>query len=276
VHLPDDRSGRLQGLTPEYFRWLGENESFRFRCHPGVGCFNECCRQLELALTPFDVLRLKGALGLTSHEFLERHALIEQAEDAAWPQVYLGMVDDGRDSCPFVSPVGCRVYAHRPGACRMYPLGRGHRRQSGGGQQDLYVLLREPHCHGFAGQNAPLSIGEWFSDQELLAYNTVNDQMMPILHPDGFNRGWRPDESQCEKFLLALFDLDEFRKLVMAADSGSSLTVTDRERDRLAADELALLRFACRWLHAEFFGRPGALRGCSGAARKSRKKDGPK
>jgi uncharacterized protein len=263
----------LQDLPPEYVRHLGDSESFRFRCHQGVGCFNECCRQLELVLTPYDVLRLKRGLGLASHEFLDRYALVEQTEDAAWPRVYLGMVDDGRDSCPFVSPAGCRVYAHRPGACRMYPLGRGLCRQAGGGPVDLYVLLREPHCRGFAEPVAPRSIGEWLGDQELLDYNVVNDQMMPILHPEWFNRGWRPDEGQCDKFLLALYDLDEFKKLVMAADSDSSLAVADRERNRLAADELALLRFACRWLHAEFFGRPGALRGCSGASTGIRKEE---
>jgi uncharacterized protein len=256
----------LHNLSAEHVRQLDDHECFRFGCHPGVGCFNECCRQLELALTPYDVLRLKGALGLASHEFLERHALIEQAEDAAWPRVYLGMVDDGRESCPFVSPAGCLVYAHRPGACRMYPLGRGHCRQAGGGQHDLYVLLREPHCRGFAEPVVPRSIGEWLSDQELLAYNAVNDQMMPILHPEGFNRGWRPDQSQCDKFLLALYNLDEFKDRLIAAGTDSVVAVTDRERDRLATDELALLRFACRWLHAEVFGGSGVLRGCSGAA----------
>ena len=31
---------------------------FTFACHPGVPCFTECCRELDLALTPYDVLRL--------------------------------------------------------------------------------------------------------------------------------------------------------------------------------------------------------------------------
>jgi uncharacterized protein len=256
----------LQNLPSKYARQLDKDENFQFRCHPGVQCFNECCRQLELVITPYDVLRLKGALGLSSDEFLERYALVEYPEDAAWPRVYLCMVDDGRDSCPFVSPEGCRVYADRPGACRMYPLGRGVRRRAGGGeQQDLYMLLREPHCLGFADSVAPLNASQWFGDQDLPVYNGINDQMMPVLYPEAFNLGWRPDQSQCDKFLLALYNLDEFRRRLFAADSDLAAKISEHERDRLAADELALLRYACRWLHGEVFGRRGVLggHGCS-------------
>ena len=41
-----------------------ENGGFRFACHPGVVCFTECCRDLKLLLTPYDVIRLKNRLGL--------------------------------------------------------------------------------------------------------------------------------------------------------------------------------------------------------------------
>ncbi len=44
---------------------------FRFACNPGVACFNECCRDLNQFLTPYDVLRLKRGLGLSSRQFLD-------------------------------------------------------------------------------------------------------------------------------------------------------------------------------------------------------------
>lgn len=34
--------------------------SLCFACHPQVPCFNECRRELDLALSPYDVLRLKS------------------------------------------------------------------------------------------------------------------------------------------------------------------------------------------------------------------------
>ncbi len=48
---------------------LEANEVFRFHCHPGISCFTDCCRQLELALTPYDVLRLKRRWGLPRATF---------------------------------------------------------------------------------------------------------------------------------------------------------------------------------------------------------------
>ena len=98
--------------------------SFTFACHPGVPCFTDCCRMLELALTPYDVLRLRKATGLTSRELLENYIITEQDPGEPFPRFYLTMVDDGRASCVFVSPQGCTVYPHRPSACRAYPLGR--------------------------------------------------------------------------------------------------------------------------------------------------------
>jgi uncharacterized protein len=244
----------LPDLSPEYVRQLGAGEKFQFRCHPGVACFNDCCRELELPLAPYDVLRLKGALGLSSGEFLERYAVIEHPVDSAWPVVYLGMVDDGRASCPFVSPAGCLVYPHRPGACRMYPLGRAVCRNSEGRQPDLYVLLTEPHCRGFAEQVLPLAVNEWLDNQELKTYNALSDVLIPNLERERIDRGGWPDQPGREKFLLALYDLDGFRKKVTAADFRPPFAVTDRERERMAGDDLVLLRFGLRWLRFELFG----------------------
>ena len=43
---------------------LKPGDSFAFRCHPDIACFNRCCRNLNLFLYPYDVIRLKGALGI--------------------------------------------------------------------------------------------------------------------------------------------------------------------------------------------------------------------
>ena len=52
-------------LTP-----ISPQDTFRFSCSPVVVCFNECCRDLNQFLTPYDILRLKNHLGLSSGEFL--------------------------------------------------------------------------------------------------------------------------------------------------------------------------------------------------------------
>ena len=48
------------------------SDTFKFSCSEKVPCFNECCQDLNQFLTPYDILRLKNRLGLTSGLFLER------------------------------------------------------------------------------------------------------------------------------------------------------------------------------------------------------------
>ncbi len=42
---------------------LRAGETFRFRCHPDIGCFNRCCRNLNLFLYPYDLIRLRSPPG---------------------------------------------------------------------------------------------------------------------------------------------------------------------------------------------------------------------
>jgi Fe-S-cluster containining protein len=112
--------------TPEFLNdmpQLAPGEKFQFRCHPGVDCFNACCSDLNLMLTPYDALRLRRFLGLSSRDFVQRHCMVSAGRDLGFPLVQMRMLDDARRSCPFVRPEGCSVYGDRPGACRTYPLG---------------------------------------------------------------------------------------------------------------------------------------------------------
>ena len=119
---------------------IGANEPFAFDCHKGVGCFTHCCRQLDLALTPYDVLRLKNALSMHSAQFLDNYVIIEREDGEVFPRFYLTMVDDGNASCVFVTKDGCSLYPDRPGACRVYPMGRASMRRPDGSIEDQYVL----------------------------------------------------------------------------------------------------------------------------------------
>ena len=195
---------------PEHVTPLDPKEPFNFSCHPGVRCFTECCRKLELSLSPYDVLRLKKSLGITSQQFLAEYAVVEFCEDDLYPKVYLGMIDDGHGSCPFVKEQGCRVYKDRPGACRTYPLGRGAY-QSIDGPQEIFVLLQEPHCQGFS-QDTRYTVQSWHEDQGLQQYNTHNDILLPIFNAQYFRDGNRLTKDQADLFILALYNTDLFKE----------------------------------------------------------------
>jgi hypothetical protein len=198
-------------LLPKHILPVADGQPFTFACHPGIACFTECCRELELALSPYDVLRLARELGLSSREFLDRYAVIEWQPGDVFPLVYLGMVDDGRASCPFVTDTGCRVYAGRPSACRTYPLGRGAWQDGTGGRHCCYVLLREPHCLGFTEPDEQ-TIEQWIAGQGLAEYDAANDLLVPLLQHEKIRQGFRPAADQRALYLATLYDLENFRE----------------------------------------------------------------
>lgn len=233
-------------LAPEHVRSLTADETFRFSCHPGVACFTDCCRELDLALTPYDVLRLSRHLGLPASTFLDRYALVEQEEGCPFPLVFLGMVDDGQASCPFVTASGCSVYTDRPGACRTYPLGRGAFSAPDGSRQEMHVLLTEPHCKGFSEGDLQ-NITTWRKDQDLATYNAMNDEMLAILHHPRLKKGHPPEPREIEIF-MALYTLDTFQNLLLDGNIALPISITEGERRELATEDLALLRLGIRWL----------------------------
>jgi len=81
---------------PEYATRITLGTAFSFSCHKGVSCFTECCRLLDLALTPYDLLRLRKSTGMHSEKLLESYIIVEHNPDEPFPRFYLTMVDDGR------------------------------------------------------------------------------------------------------------------------------------------------------------------------------------
>ncbi len=231
---------------PEKVQSLNPGEKFNFRCGPDVSCFTECCRALDLALTPYDVLRLRKSLGLDSATFLQRYAVIEQQQDEAFPQVFLAMLDDDRNRCPFVCADGCTVYEDRPAACRAYPVGRGLRMTTCRNRlQEIFVLVREDHCQGFAagGETTP---EDWMADQGLEPYNRFSDAMLPLLRHPIILQGWEPNPDQQREYLHTLYQLDDFRSRVEAGEL--ALPGQETAGSLAELDDYQLLLAAIDWL----------------------------
>ncbi len=240
-------------LLPKNVTRIEKEETFRFSCHPSVSCFTDCCRQLELALTPYDVLRLKKGCGLRSEEFLDRYVIIEQEEHETFPRFYLTMIDDGRASCVFVSDAGCTLYQDRPGACRAYPLGRAAIRQADNTMDEFFVLLRESHCQGFQEQQEQNG-ATYSTEQGLAIYNRFNDAVAAILQHEQIRQGKKFSEEQIEQFILALYNLDQFRTLLFTGQLPGAIQLNDTTRQRLTDDE-ELLLYAVDWLKDLLFKR---------------------
>ena len=240
---------------PEHFQPASADQEIAFACHPRVPCFTQCCRELDLTLTPYDVLRLKRRLQLTSGQFLDRYVIVEWGQECVLPTCYLTMVDDGQASCVFVGSQGCVVYDDRPGSCRAYPVGRGAARGSDSMPAETLVLLREPHCRGFAEATGGQTVRAYLHSQGVEPYNRFNDALLPLVqHPAIQANTFRPSRLQLNQYMLALYDLDQFRGEMVSGRVSLQNPLGPLELAGLTGDDEQLLLLGLRWLRQEWFG----------------------
>ena len=213
-------------------------------------CFNACCADLNLVLTPYDVLRLKNRLDLPSDRFLEEHAGIDE-EKGRFPVVRLKMTDAPGRPCPFVTSRGCSVYEDRPGACRIYPLGRG----SASGGRELYFLVTEDHCRGFS-ESRNWRISEWLADQGLEEYNRHNDRFMEILTAKSSLGPAETVGRKIQMFLMVGYNLDRFRAFVFGSRFLERFRLDTERVRRMEQDDEPLLELGYDWLRFALYGEP--------------------
>lgn len=229
-----------ESMTP-----ISEKDTFRFACHPRVRCFNQCCRDLDQYVTPYDILRLKNRLGISSGDFLRQHAVEYLGSRSGLPVVAFRMERDQAMACPFVTKQGCGVYEDRPASCRTYPLARlVSRSRETGVLSERYMLIREAHCCGFE-ETRHQTVAEWIRDQGLAEYHEMNDRVLDVIHMKNRYRPEALDPATRQLVRLALYDIDGFREYAVARklSAGSS-----GASDPGAMDDTALLRFSLRWV----------------------------
>ncbi|WJW75347.1 YkgJ family cysteine cluster protein [Thiohalobacter sp. IOR34] len=227
----------------------------QFSCHKGIGCFNACCKNIDITLTPYDILRLKNRLGIDSREFLREYTVPYEMEKDGLAGVKFKPVDNGT-ACRFMTEEGCSVYEDRPTACRYYPVGLlSMRRADEYVDRDYYALVEEDHCLGHQ-EDRKLTIDEYRQEQGLVEY-------------DDKARGWRqlilkkkssgptvgtPSKRSRQLFFMACYDLDSFREFLRSEGFRSSFVLPEDEYARLLEDDEALLQFAFRFLKQVLFG----------------------
>ncbi len=240
-------------ILKEYPR-LDEKSSFSFACYRGIPCFNECCGDVNIFLTPYDIIRLKRNLGISSTEFLKKYTISPFDQNLKYPVILLQMGDDEKKKCPFVTADGCQVYPDRPWSCRMYPLGLA---SPGEGSQELdkefYFLLREGICQGFR-ENQRWTVSEWLKDQGITDYNRMGEGYRELTTHKFFQKGEPLSPKKVELFFLACYDIDRFRSFVFDSSFLDKFIVEEKTVEKLKTDDLQLLKFGYRWLRFALFG----------------------
>jgi Fe-S-cluster containining protein len=250
-----DNLARLKETVLKDYPRMDLDSTFRFKCHPGVSCFNMCCGDVNIFLTPYDVLRLKKRLGISSSEFMQKFTALPIDKHQRFPVVLFRMRDDESKACHFVDKdKGCTVYEDRPWSCRVYPLGLASPKEGAAGKEkEFYFLLKEDVCRGHE-EARELTVREWIEEQGVAEYDEMGKEYKEITLHEFFERGGELNAQQMEMFYTACYDLDKFREFVFES---TFLKRFEVEQDTLAAiekDDEALLKFAFRWLRYCLFG----------------------
>jgi len=236
----------------ENYKRLNLNDSFRFSCNKDVPCFNACCKDINIFLTPYDILRMKKRLGLSSEEFLSKFTLTPFTKDMKLPVVVLKMGEDPSKKCSFVSEDGCTIYEDRPWPCRMYPLGFASPGEGLENEKEFYFLMDEPDCLGFK-ENREYTVESWLSDQGLNEYNEMGEFFKEIsLHPYFEKNDLSPEKM--EMYFTACYNLDKFRRFIFASNFLKYFDVDNETIEKIKEDDIELMKFAFRWLKFSLFG----------------------
>jgi Fe-S-cluster containining protein len=237
-------------------RQLGRGSSFCFGCHRGLDCFTQCCSDVNIVLTPADVLSLARRTGLSTGEFLDRHTMSPITKELHLPVVMLRMGPAPEKRCPFVSENGCSVYEGRPWACRMYPVGMAlPPARAGVRPEPTYFLFEDDFCHGRrAGRD--WSVEAWQENQGLVERDDLEQGFRDLVGHPWFIGGRQLDPRRIEMFFMAAYDLDAFREFVFGTTFVKRFELDAELVERLRTDDHALLLFGFRWLRFALFGEP--------------------
>jgi len=220
---------------------LTSTTPLRFACHGDLPCFTQCCRDVNIYLTPYDVLRLRQALKMGSTEFLTKYTRHFLAQVTHIPVVQF-MMDPETLRCQFVTDAGCTVYEDRPWACRMFPLDLTAK------EGEYRTIVQKDRCMGL-GEPASGTAGEWLEGQGIEPYQRMEETFQSVL-PPGFKPGGRM-EAGLGKLLFMAYDLDRFAELLKNDRFRAFYDVDDTLLHQVQEDGEALLRLAFRYIRSQ-------------------------
>ncbi len=250
--IPDDMLAQLPGQC------LRNSDRFRFRCHPGLACFNRCCHNLNLFLYPYDVIRLKQNLGMRSDQFIDRYVDIVLREGNHFPDVLLRMATDREQACPFLSDAGCTVYPDRPDTCRAFPVEHGLHYGEPGTPPERIGFFRPPaFCLGGQGP-AEWTLATWAQDQNAEEHHkmTLKWAGLKRLFDQDPWQGQGPNGPRGRMAFMATYNMDEFREFLQSSSFLNRYKVKKDLLNRIRRDDTTLLRFGMDWVKLFVWGIP--------------------
>lgn len=126
-----------------------------------------CCHQKVITLSPYDLLRLARAAGISTRETIDRFTIRRGS--------ILKFTDDG--ACVMLEDARCGVHRGRPVACRLYPLGIERRQIA---DDENFVML-EPAAGSLGLYGIDGSVNDFVEAQGVAEYLAANARYAVLL-----------------------------------------------------------------------------------------------
>ncbi|MBP1756293.1 MAG: hypothetical protein H6Q59_2691, partial [Firmicutes bacterium] len=148
VRLEDISDGKLYEL----------NDIVEVGCD---GCQGDpaCCQGMgnSIVLDPFDIYRLTTGLDITFEQLLAYMIELNVVDGVILPNLKMG---GEKEACVLLDEEGrCSIHAHRPGICRIFPLGRYYE------EHNYSYILQVQECPCKATN--PVKAGKWIDTPNL-------------------------------------------------------------------------------------------------------------
>jgi len=251
---------------------LTPTDSFQFRCHRGVSCWNVCCHGADVTLTPYDILVLAKRFMLRPAKFVAEYTVPAIHEGSGLPVAKLLMTGskdpgdgpgDGKGPCVFMDEeTGCTVYGDRPVTCRYYPMGLGAIKMKGHEtREDMYFLVKEAHCKGHAEDHGQ-TVAEFRKEQGVEPYDLINERWIDILmqmaswRSIGGPMGRDVSKQTKKMFYMISTDVDAFRRFVFETKFLDTYDIDEDMVDSVRVNDEALLQLGFDWLRNVMFNDP--------------------
>jgi hypothetical protein len=142
---------------------VNRKSSFSYVCN---AC-GLCCHQKVITLSPYDVLRLARAAGISTRETIDRFTIRRGS--------ILKFTDGG--ACVALKGARCGVHRGRPLACRLYPLGLERIEES---HREKFVML-EPAISSLGIYGIDGDVNSFLDAQGVKPYLTANARYASLL-----------------------------------------------------------------------------------------------
>ena len=153
-------------------RLYGPQDMVRISSSACAGC-GACCRGMgdTIVLDPYDVWQLTSGLGKSFEELMGAGIDLHVEEGVILPHL---MMRSDTQSCAFLGPDGrCMVHSHRPGICRLFPLGRQFDEE-----KTSYFIVPEGCVKGGLSK---VRIDKWLGIPDLPAYESFKAQWHSLV-----------------------------------------------------------------------------------------------